>query len=305
VTLPPLLFIGYLGLSMGFDTIYLAYNRFVNIAIGIVAAVLVGSIIWPDHARVRYFSAVSTTIDRLTEYYVQLSRDNLRSTLVYRPDRRTYTSLDSLVRREITAARTLITVQRNELSLLPRPTRLYVEVLDTVERTIDTLVEIRLLRFSVPRKETVLDVLPIRSEIVSAVLMNLWAVGQSFRSRSPLPQFLPRPRVALEELTATVDEHKRGGRSRHRSGLQPEADSPLTLVDGDGRRNGGKDHLAMLYAMAEHEALAELCNLIDEVSHLVSVDRRLTGQLVAAARTLFGTQTFLNPASKQQFSDAS
>jgi uncharacterized membrane protein YccC len=35
-----------------------AWTRFVEINIGIVAAVLVGSFIWPNHARVRYFQAL-------------------------------------------------------------------------------------------------------------------------------------------------------------------------------------------------------------------------------------------------------
>lgn len=254
---------------MGFDTIYFAYNRFINITIGIVAAVLVGTLIWPDHARVKYFSAVSITLDRLTEYYVQLSRDNLRSTLVYQLDQKVYSSLDNSVKREINAARTLVAVQRNEISLLPRPIRLYSEVLDAAERFIDTLIEIRLLRFSVPRKETVLDVITIRSEFVSAVLINLWACSQAFRSRSPLPQFLPNPRTALEELMLTVDEQKREGRRRRKSGIQPGSE-PLVSAKGEGGDSGrggrGKGQLAMLYAMAEHEALGELCNLIDEVS---------------------------------------
>jgi hypothetical protein len=42
----------------------------------------------------------------------------------------------------------------------------------------------------------------------------------------------------------------------------------------------GVDHsdLGTLYSMAENEALVDLCNIID--------------QLIAAARTLFGSQTF-------------
>jgi hypothetical protein len=251
---------------MGHDPFFLAWTRFIDITIGIVAAVLVGSLIWPDHARVRYFSAVHTTLQRLTEYYLQLSRDNLRSTLLYQPDQKIYSTLDGAVRREIASARTLVAVQRNEVSLLPRPIRLYGEVLDAAERMIETLVEIRLLRFGVPRKETVLDVLPLRSEFVSAVLINLWACGQAFRSRSPLPQFLPMPRVALEELTQAVDEQRREGRRRTRTSAQAGGSgspSPSALAEG---AKGSREQLAMLYAMAEHEALGELCDLIDEVS---------------------------------------
>lgn len=251
---------------MGHDPFFLAWTRFVDISIGIIAAVLVGTFVWPDHARVRYFSAVSITLERLTEYYLQLSRDNLRSTLVYQNDKRKYTSLDAAVRREITAARTLVFVQRNEIALLPRPIRLYGEILDASERLIETMIEIRLLRFSVPRKETVLDVLPLRSELVSAILINLWACSQAFRSRSPLPQFLPSPRLALEELMITVDAHTRSTRQRTRSGISQRSATPSTMIDGGAKdEKGGKQQLAMLYAMAEGEALREVCDLIDEV----------------------------------------
>jgi hypothetical protein len=60
-----------------------------------------------------------------------------------------------------------VDIQRREVSLLPRPTKLYSEVVDASERLIASLVEIRILRFSVPRKATVLDVLPLRRELVS------------------------------------------------------------------------------------------------------------------------------------------
>ena len=68
ITLPPLLFITFLGHNDGQSRFEVAWTRFVEINIGIVAAVLVGSFIWPNHARVRYFQAVSLTFERATEY---------------------------------------------------------------------------------------------------------------------------------------------------------------------------------------------------------------------------------------------
>lgn len=61
-------------------------------------------------------------------------------------------------------------VQRQEVSLLPRPIKLYSEIIDAGERLLELLIEIRILRFGVPRKETVLDVLPIRRELVGVFL---------------------------------------------------------------------------------------------------------------------------------------
>jgi uncharacterized membrane protein YccC len=62
------MFISYLGLANGQSDWELAWTRFVDIAIGIVGAVLVGSLIWPNHARVQYFRSVATTFDRASEY---------------------------------------------------------------------------------------------------------------------------------------------------------------------------------------------------------------------------------------------
>lgn len=70
--------------------------------------------------------------------------------------------------KDLQISRTLIDIQRKEISLLPRPVRLYSEMVDATEHLLETLVEVRILRFSVPRKATVLDVLPIRRELVSS-----------------------------------------------------------------------------------------------------------------------------------------
>jgi hypothetical protein len=184
-------------------------------------------------------------------------------------------------------------------------------VVDAGERLIDTMAEIRMLRFSVPRQETVLDVLPIRRELVSAVLINLWAIAQAFRSRSPLPQFLPSARVPLGEVMLVTEEQGRGMRRRTRSQAGAEARSETGIAraaagSGVGRhmrmssadasklgqsldigpagrgapsrtpspaaaKGARRDELAYLYAMAENEALSELCGIIDEVSEASAI----------------------------------
>jgi hypothetical protein len=68
ITLPPLLFLSYLGLDEGLSHFTLAWTRFVDIIIGIAAAVIVGTTIWPNHARVRYLLAVSNTMEKATDY---------------------------------------------------------------------------------------------------------------------------------------------------------------------------------------------------------------------------------------------
>ncbi|GFZ48402.1 hypothetical protein JCM24511_06150 [Saitozyma sp. JCM 24511] len=68
ITLPPLLFLNYIGLANGESAFILAWHRFVDIAIGIAAALLVGTQAWPNDAVVRYFHAVSSILERLAEY---------------------------------------------------------------------------------------------------------------------------------------------------------------------------------------------------------------------------------------------
>lgn len=68
ITLPPLLFLGYLGRSEGEDPFTIAWYRFVDITIGIGAAVIMGSFLWPSHARVKFFSVMSRTLGSLGEY---------------------------------------------------------------------------------------------------------------------------------------------------------------------------------------------------------------------------------------------
>jgi hypothetical protein len=161
----------------------------------------------------------------------------------------------------------MIVIQKKEISLLPRPIKLYSEVVEASDRLMVMLDEIRVLRFNVPRKSTVFDVLPVRRELISAILTNLWALSQSFRSRSPLPQYLPSTRLPLNELVEAIDVHSQRSRPRLR---HVSTNSDSTNVDSSD--------LGTLYSMAENEALVDLCNIIDE--------------LIAAARTLFGSQTF-------------
>lgn len=211
---------------------------------------------------------------------LHMSRDLLRPGLVYHDNSKQYTAVERAVRvrppqtiltlqRQITRCRNLVDVQKQEISLLPRPIKLYSEVVDLLERLIETFTEVRALRFSLPRKATVLDVLPIRRELVSAILVNVWAVSQSFRSRSPLPQLLPSPRVPLSEVMETTDEHAHAVRNaRARENLRRRWGDEQ--VDHDEDRDGHERHgvhaeLSVLYGMAENEALGEAINSIDEV----------------------------------------
>ncbi|WVO17298.1 hypothetical protein L204_104990 [Cryptococcus depauperatus] len=282
IALPPILFIPYLNLSNGETNFFLAWNRFVDIVIGVVAAILVGTWIWPVHARVQYFRSAAEILSRIAEYYLHMSRDLVRSSLVYRVDDKQYESLEVKIRRGLQLARALVAIQKQEVSLLPRPIKLYSEIIDASERLLETLIEIRTLRFSVPRKETVLDVLSIRRELISTVLNNLWTCSHAFGSRGSLPQFLPSPRVPLLELMEVTEEHARHLQAmRYAQQHQTEEENGSIEKDSNASisTTSYQAELAFLYGMAEDEALGEVCNILEE--------------LIAAARTLFGSHTFL------------
>lgn len=213
-----------------------------------------------------------------------MSRDLLRPSLVYQTNNKQYPVLESAVRARIARSRMLVDIQTREISLLPRPIKLYSEVIDLAERLIETFTEVRILRFQLPRKATVLDVLPIRRELVSAILINLWACGQAFRSRSPLPQLLPSPRVPLGEVMDATDCHAfevrsmraRENRRRQKGerGRGRERGSGYTLgdeADEEDWNESGRAELAVLYGMAENEALGEAITTIDEVSQAGSL----------------------------------
>ena len=67
----------------------------------------------------------------------------------------------------IAQCRSLTTIQQLEISLLPKPFKLHVQLNNNLAKIYDLLVEIRTIRQGIPRRETVLDVLPLRQSLVS------------------------------------------------------------------------------------------------------------------------------------------
>ncbi len=53
------------------------------------------------------------------------------------------------------------------------------------------------------------NVLELRQSLIASVLLVLWTTGQALQTKAPLPQCLPSPRLALEELTEAVAEQLR------------------------------------------------------------------------------------------------
>ena len=156
----------------------------------------------------------------------------------------------------------MATIQQLELSLLPKPFSLHVQLNNDIAKIYDLLVEIRTIRQGIPRQETVLDVLPLRQNLVSSVYIVLFAVAHAARSRTPLPQFMTSPVEAVNNWAKAVEEHLNSG-SRSRSRSPTRRGEPEGLP---GSRTTSPE-LAVLYACAEREALSQLSHCMEDVSH--------------------------------------
>lgn len=243
-----------------------------------------------------------------------MSRDNLRPSLVYTGNVEQYTALEENIEAGIGQCQSLAQIQHLEVSLLPKPYKLHSRLNASLKNILEVLIEIRTLRLSIPRRETVLDVIPLRQDLVSrrkqrgriamltrvqvsSVYITLFALAHASRSRSPLPQFLPSPRDALNKWGKAVE--KLLGESRPPSGTQSPAVSETDAGMCPKRTvTPNAMDLAALYAFAEREALSRLCDILDEVSLCCRVALPLTdaaSQTVEFARELFGVQAFLTP----------
>jgi hypothetical protein len=127
-----------------------------------------------------------------------MSRDNLRPSLVYTGNTEQYTALEQNIEAGIGQCQSLAQIQHLEVSLLPKPYKLHSRLNASLKSILEVLIEIRTLRLSIPRRETVLDVLPLRQDLVSL------AKELSCDVLTPVPGFFGlyhslrcRPRVSL------------------------------------------------------------------------------------------------------------
>lgn len=295
ITIPPILFIPYVTRSSYSATVILALWRAEQVAVGIIAAWIVNTMLWPYHARVAYLSVSAKLLDNLAILYIEMSKSNLRPAIDYDTNVRQFTSLDAAIERYIAQSRNLITIQQAEISLLPKPVRLYGAMTDKLSLIFDTLIEIRMLRMSIPRKETVLDVIELRRGIVNSVYLNLFAVAHTVRSRQPIPQYLPRPGGAVNRFSHVIEAQFQSNRASRsvtpiinvqststsasaRSSCHTRSSSS-PLIPNTPTADEGHRELSSAYFQAELSALMQLCVLLDD--------------LVNIARRLFGTRAFL------------
>lgn len=230
-TLPPsylMLFTDYqgLGIVMGLtlpivsiiptqdagqeSAVYVAWNRGYMIFLGIVAALLVNLFIWPLHARLELVKRVSSITTQLQSLYLSLSRQLLHAGLTSsHKSAAAFVALEVSIQSRILQARGLVDIMSMEISLKPKRTKVLSELLNHLETILELLMGLRRCRehgLRAVRREAIVNVLELRQELIAAVLLVLWTTGRALETKRALPQCLPSPRVALEELTEAVAE---------------------------------------------------------------------------------------------------
>ncbi|RDB24188.1 Uncharacterized protein C26F1.08c [Hypsizygus marmoreus] len=262
ITLPPILFAAYFGNNITLSSGMIAVFRGAMIMAGIVAALLMNSLLFPRHCRVLFLDSTCNILSLFSKLYMGLSRDLFhRSQTSSAIAKHKSIRLEIDIRQLLHRSTILITTMDDELSLIPKPMRCYRNTVAVLQRLLDLLTGIRKIRENIPRKETVEAVVPQRREMMSCVCISFFACEQAFRSRQPLPQFLPSSREALHTLERDME---------HRISLSR-------------RETTASLGLPIIYAFAEINILRDLVDTIEELLHLT--------------RQLFGTSSWFSPTS--------
>ena len=192
-----------------YDTAWLVgVTRGYMICIGIVAALLINTFIWPYHARIKLGQKLSWLASDLQTMYMNLTRHMFYAGFYVSPESHArFADFERKLRANISKCYLLINVMNNEISLVPKPTVVMTQMLVRLESIFDLLVGLRMCRehgLQSLRQKVIWDVANLRQEMASTVMLNLWIIGQSMLTRSRMPQFLPSTRRTLEELTAAL-----------------------------------------------------------------------------------------------------
>ncbi|KAG8691597.1 hypothetical protein FRC08_010124, partial [Ceratobasidium sp. 394] len=204
VTIPPILFTPYLGLGHT-SMIGLAALRGLQISIGIVAAPVINHVLFPQHCRVLFLSGMAQVLDELTGLYLHLSHRTLNERVRTKTGIAHSAKLELRIRELIARENVWLMQMEHEISLMPKPTRLYRASAESVQRIADLVSGLRRIRENVPQ-EAIEQVLQHRQHTVSCVCVVLFACEHAFRSRRPLPQMLPSPRKSMDALSRELME---------------------------------------------------------------------------------------------------
>ncbi|KAF9264928.1 hypothetical protein L218DRAFT_1076360 [Marasmius fiardii PR-910] len=254
----PIIFTGYFSQNAT-SAIELAGLSALMILLGILAALVLNSAVYPRMCRVMFLQSACQAVGLLTQLYTSISRDLFQHTghsdMIERKRR---LGIEWNIRQTLHRMSVLVATMNDELSLAPKPMRRYREVMATLHRLLDYLIGLRTVREHIPRKQTVTAVACERRELVSCVCVSLFACEQVFLARQPLPQFLPSSRQALMKL------HDRVG-------------PRIKNVRGEHRHHPG---LAVVYTLAEASLSADVVATVEE--------------LLDSCRQLFGTTSWLD-----------
>ncbi|KAI3610856.1 hypothetical protein WG66_007253 [Moniliophthora roreri] len=252
ITLPPIVFTPYF--TSGTRAITLAWIRGLTISIGIIAALVLNSTVYPRLCRVMFLDSACRTVGLLAQLYTNLSRDLFQHGVNSSwSDKRRRLKLEWHVRNDLHRMSILVATMNDELSLVPKPMRRYRQIIAALQRFLDLLTGLRKIREHIPRKTTVISAVEERREFVSCVCVSLFACEQVFGARHPLPQFLPSARQALGHLQRHVEEQIRRAREELKSGTSG---------------------LSVVYALAETNVLADI---VDAIKELLLLCRQLFG----------------------------
>ncbi|KAH7908025.1 Fusaric acid resistance protein-like-domain-containing protein [Hygrophoropsis aurantiaca] len=258
VTLPPIVLAQYINADPNVSTLKIAVLRGLMIAFGIIAALAMNSLIFPRHSRVLFLNDTSRTLGILSQLYLLLTRGMFHEFSTFTPyDKRQILKLELQIRDALPRLESLIRTMGHELSLVPKPMRHYRQVVQKLQKILDLMTGLRKIREKIPRKETVASVLKERREFVSCICIALFASEHVFRSRKPLPQFLPSSRQALENLVTQVEQR-----------IQIAIENDHSFVG-----------LSVVYSFAEREVMHDLVDTVEELLEL--------------CRQLFGTSAWL------------
>ncbi|KAK7689181.1 hypothetical protein QCA50_007872 [Cerrena zonata] len=262
VAIPPIVFAQYTSGDTSISIIHLAILRALMISAGMLAALLVNSLVFPRHCRVLFLSDTSRALSLLSNLYLTLSHEMFHSKHAYpREERRKTPKLELEIRNALYRLSALIVIMKNELGLIPKPLRMYRRVVTVIQKILDLLTGLRKIRENIPRKEAVSNVFRERREFMSCVCITLFACQHAFRTREPLPQFLPSVRHAFDSLETHIYD----------SLLKAQAEDPHAMG------------MSLVYAFAEQEVMRNMVNALEELVEL-------TGRL-------FGTSTWLQEAT--------
>lgn len=207
ITVPIVALVPFLN-SDTYNPGIIALIRMYMICIGIVVALMVNIIVWPYHARVVLIQQISNTTSQLQSMYLSLARQ-----MLYAGDstplnaKKRFKEVERDIRARISQCWGLLSIMRNEISLVPKPVYVLDEILSRIQVLSELFVGLRIIRehgLYTVRKKAVWDVIDLRQEMISSVLLVLWIIGQSLLTHTRIPQFLPSVRRSLDELTAAL-----------------------------------------------------------------------------------------------------